>query len=80
MTIESMIKGFGIVQRGTAAATVAGVTVTINPVTMNRTTVRCSSGRTANDDITLTSTTTILVKSSVAGNVNWEVVDFGGVV
>lgn len=83
MTIEERIKNIETkistrVQRGTASATVAGVTVTINAVNMSTTSVRCSSGRAANDNIVLTNATTITVSSSVAGNVNWEVIDYGG--
>ena len=64
------------IQRGTVNAAVAGTNVTISAVDMSKTSVRIASGRAANDNITLTNETTINCKSSVAGNVDWEVVEW----
>ena len=65
--------------RGVAAATTTGVDVTIDEVDPNCVVFWCSSGRASNDTIVLKNSTTVTVTSSVAGNVNFTVVEYGGV-
>lgn len=64
------------IQRGTTAATTTGVNVTISPVDTTKTSVRIASARAVNDNIVLVNYTTINVKTSANGNVDWEVVEY----
>lgn len=66
--------------RGMTSATVAGTSVTLTPaVVPENTIISCSSGRASNDTILLNMLGTIItVTSSVAGNVNWQVIEYGG--
>ena len=64
------------IQRGTVSATTGGTAVTISPVDTLKTIVNVASGRTANDTVVLTNSTTITVTTSTNGNVNWQVVEY----
>lgn len=64
------------IQRGTTAATTTGVNVTISEVDTTKTSVRIASARVVNDNIVLTNATTINLKTSTNGNVDWEVVEY----
>lgn len=65
--------------KGVVAATTTGVDVTIDEVDPNCIVFWCSSGRASNDTIVLKNNTTVTVTSSVAGNVNFNIIEFGGV-
>ena len=81
MSLKTLIEAIPVspiksIQRGTASATTGGLTVTINAVNTTKTVVQIASGRAVNDNIVLTNATTITVKSSTAGSVDWQVIEY----